>query len=65
MLNSTIFGGLEARQALAKAHLNLQVGNDWCVGGCPSWKKSKAGRKRFEELRKKNEERKAKGLSHV
>lgn len=65
MLNSTLFGGLEAREALAKAHLRLEVGNNWCTGGCKSWRKTKDGRARFKELRKKNEERKEKGLSHV
>jgi hypothetical protein len=65
MLNSTIFGGLEARQELARAHLALKVDNNWCLGGCSSWKSSKEGRKRFRELKRKNDERKAQGLSHV
>jgi hypothetical protein len=65
MLNSTIFGGMVARSALAKNHLAGTAPRPWCVGGCKSWKKTKEGRDRFAALRRINEERKKKGLSHL
>ncbi len=65
MLNSTLFGGYEARAALAKASLKLEVGTDWCVGGCTPWKDTPAGRQRYKEISKINTDRKKKGLTHV
>jgi len=58
MLNSTIFGGLSARGALARATLDLKVDTDWCIGRCEDWEKSPEGRARFEELKKKHLARK-------
>lgn len=65
MLNSTLFGGDEARAALAKASLKLEVDTNWCVGGCKHWKKTSDGRARYAGLTRINQERKNKGLSHV
>ena len=65
MLNSTLFGGYEARTALAKASLKLEVSTDWCVGGCTPWKETSAGRQRHEEISKINADRKKQGLTHA
>ncbi len=54
MLNSTIFGGYEARRALQDAYLKLELNDDWCIGGgCKHYSESAAGRKRFNDLKKK------------
>ena len=57
MLNSAIFGGASARAALEKAMFDdeLNVGTDWCVGGCTSFEETEEGRRRFNELRAQNE----------
>lgn len=65
MLNSTLFGGYEARAALVKASLKLEVGTDWCVGGCTLWKDTPEGRQRHEEIYKINAARKKQGLTHA
>ena len=65
MLNSTIFDGMAARSALAKASLEQRVDTNWCIGTCDPWKKSKEGRDRFAALQRINEDRKKKGLSHL
>lgn len=65
MLNSTIFGGYEARSALAEAHVKCEVNTDWCIGGCQSWEETEEGRKRFEAIRQKNQEEKEAGRKHL
>lgn len=65
MLNSTLIGGHEAREALAQASLKLEVGTDWCVGACEPWVETEDGRERYKALQKINEEREAAGLTHV
>ena len=51
MLNSTIFGGWDAREALVKASMALEVDTNWCVGGCSNWKETKEGIDRYSELK--------------
>lgn len=53
MMNSTIIGGWEAREALKEASLKLEVGTDWCVGGCQHFSETEEGRARYAELRKR------------
>ncbi len=65
MLNSTIAGGYEAREALAQASLRGEVSADWCIGTCKPWSESEAGRARYAELREINEKRKVEGLEHI
>ncbi|KKN96659.1 hypothetical protein LCGC14_0163030 [marine sediment metagenome] len=65
MLNSTLFGGYEARAALAKASLKLAVDTDWCVGGCTPWKETPEGRQRHKEISKINADRKKQGLTYA
>ena len=56
MLNSALLGGYEARSALAKANLALEVDDDWCVGGCQHWSQTEKGKERFKTLKAKYEE---------
>ena len=65
MLNSTVFGGWKAREALQKAYLALEVDSGWCVGGCPSWKETDEGQQRYKAICAINEQRKNDGLSHI
>lgn len=54
MLNSALFGGITARAALQESLFDPeqeQVGTDWCIGNCKSWKKTKIGRERMDVLR--------------
>ena len=61
MLNTSVFGGAEAKAALIKAYLALEVDADWCVGGCKGWKDTKKGRDRYAALKAINDERRAQG----
>ena len=54
MLNSAIFGGVEAGTALRKSLFDdeqEQVGTDWCVGGCQKWDETSAGQDRMKLLK--------------
>ena len=56
MLNSALFGGAVAREALQKSMFDDEqshVGLDWCVGGCPDWHTTDEGRGRMEDLRQR------------
>ena len=55
MLNSTIFVGGEAREALMKSMFDDEqkhIGDDWCAGGrkCKSFKETEEGRALKKDL---------------
>jgi len=54
-MNSTLMGFFapreeSAREALANYVIGGVDGGDLCVSNCTAWKRSKAGRERFERL---------------
>ena len=58
MLNSALFGGIEARVALQDSMFDPEqedIGIDWCVGSCPHWRDTEEGRGRMQMLRDKFE----------
>jgi len=65
MLNSTIFGGYGAREALRKASHAGEIDTNWCVGGCEPWQDTEDGKARYEKLREINDRRKRDGLTHL
>lgn len=54
MLNSAIFGGVEAGSALRKSMFDdeqKQVGGDWCAGGCTRWQDTEEGRQLHTDVK--------------
>ncbi len=65
MMNSTLLGGENARNALARASLKLEVDTDWCIGTCEHWSKTEKGKVRYTEIKRINDDRKERELSHI
>lgn len=53
MLNHSLLGDYEARLALQEASLKLEVGTDWCVGGCKNYRETEDGLARYGDLKKR------------
>jgi hypothetical protein len=56
MLNSAVFGGVEAGTALRESMFDdeqKQVGHDWCVGGCQKWQDTDEGKQRFIDIKER------------